>query len=652
MCASAYFCCLIHPLEEGAGELAKWSWWCDWQQGQSSRMPGVDPLFLLNHLHYRDMERRVNGRVVRRPVVFSRYAGPGSHRTPIGFSGDTHATWDSLAFQPYMTATASNAAFTYWSHDIGGHTRGKKDDALYARWVQFGCLSPILRLHSTNNPFINHMPWSYGRDACEAACAAMRLRHQLVPYIYSCNWKTFKDAEPLAMPMYYMHPRESDAYAAPAQYWFGSQLVAAPFSSAPDSTTRLSRQTVWLPEIPLRSDAAGAKDGGTAVWRHLFSGEAMQAGWHSIYGDLDFLPVYAPAGSIVPLASAFSSIPDEAQEFNSVPNPEAIDLYVIAGGDGSFSMYEDEESGNEAAFATEMVVSFVDNSLRLTISAPHRVGKSPTLGGVDGDLTADVGRVLPMKRSWRVIVVGIEEEATATAKVTALGESASTVSVVSSYDSERETATFLVAECDTMSHISLQVCSTRNLISSRDRTEERVKKLLDSFSVGLEKKWQLLKQMDELLRDPCATLAALEKFEEVPDFDGTLFTITPAMALALVETIDGCGFSQNYASRPGAPAVVWPGRRGDVKALLDGDSQTRALAPPALDLAMRKAAVIWPEASPPVPKTSSEGSPNYSANAVHLKFGAHLSVDLHMRDANDVDGPPVPSLFATWCAEA
>ena len=65
-------------------------------------------------------------------MTFSRYAGPGSHRYPIGFSGDTHITWESLDFQPYFTTTATNIGYGWWSHDIGGHMLGYKDDELTA----------------------------------------------------------------------------------------------------------------------------------------------------------------------------------------------------------------------------------------------------------------------------------------------------------------------------------------------------------------------------------------------------------------------------------------------------------------------------------------------------------------------------------------
>ena len=81
-------------------------WWLDWQSGSHSRIPGIDPLWMLNHFHFLD-----SGRDSHRPLTFSRYAGPGSHRYPVGFSGDTIVTWASLDFQPEFTASASNIGY-------------------------------------------------------------------------------------------------------------------------------------------------------------------------------------------------------------------------------------------------------------------------------------------------------------------------------------------------------------------------------------------------------------------------------------------------------------------------------------------------------------------------------------------------------------
>ena len=75
-----YFEILHHPYEKDGIDF----WWMDWQQGKKSKLSGLDPLWMLNHLHYYDLGRDGH----KRPFVFSRWGGLGNHRYPIGFSGD------------------------------------------------------------------------------------------------------------------------------------------------------------------------------------------------------------------------------------------------------------------------------------------------------------------------------------------------------------------------------------------------------------------------------------------------------------------------------------------------------------------------------------------------------------------------------------
>jgi alpha-glucosidase (family GH31 glycosyl hydrolase) len=133
--AEAYFRLLHHPYEAEGIDF----WWVDWQQGTQGKIKGLDPLWWLNHLHFYDIGR--GGR--KRPFIFSRWGGLGNHRYPIGFSGDSVVSWESLDFQPYFTATAANVGYGWWSHDIGGHMWGVEEGELYLRWLQFGVFSPI-----------------------------------------------------------------------------------------------------------------------------------------------------------------------------------------------------------------------------------------------------------------------------------------------------------------------------------------------------------------------------------------------------------------------------------------------------------------------------------------------------------------------------
>lgn len=92
----AYFDIVLKKLEDDGIDF----WWIDWQQGVHSSVPGVDPLWVLNHFHFLN-----NTRGNTRPLTFSRFGGPGSHRYPVGFSGDSVVTWESLDFQPEFTAS-------------------------------------------------------------------------------------------------------------------------------------------------------------------------------------------------------------------------------------------------------------------------------------------------------------------------------------------------------------------------------------------------------------------------------------------------------------------------------------------------------------------------------------------------------------------
>jgi len=127
-----YFKHLHHPHEDIGIDF----WWIDWQQlNKCKNFRELDPLWYLNHLHTIDFKRRNT----RRPLILSRWGGFGNHRYPVGFSGDTQATWSTLEVLPEFTSTAANELFL-WSHDVGGFMWGENDGELYLRWVQFSVL--------------------------------------------------------------------------------------------------------------------------------------------------------------------------------------------------------------------------------------------------------------------------------------------------------------------------------------------------------------------------------------------------------------------------------------------------------------------------------------------------------------------------------
>lgn len=353
----AYLEKTLHPLEEEGVDF----WWVDWQQGTNSKMEGLDPLWMLNHYHFLDSAR--NG---KRPMTFSRYAGPGSHRYPVGFSGDTLITWESLDFQPYFTSTASNIGYGWWSHDIGGHMLGYKNDEMEARWYQFGVFSPINRLHSSSSEFNGKEPWRFKKEVHDTMCEFLRLRHRLLPYLYTMNHRAWAEGEPICQPMYYAYPENWDAYGRKNEYFFGSELIAAPVTTARIENLNVAKTKVWLPE---------------GLWFDFFTDTVYQGGRNqNMYRSIDQIPVLAKAGAILPMT-------DEIRAIDTEKNPEEMTVRVYPGADNSFTLYEDDnitEGYRQGICAvTEMNLNWQEKTFTIKPSA--------------GDLT-----LLPEQRTWKI----------------------------------------------------------------------------------------------------------------------------------------------------------------------------------------------------------------------------------------------------------
>lgn len=352
-----YFEIVHHPNEKMGVDF----WWIDWQQGTNSKIEGLDPLWMLNHYHYLD-----NGRDGKRPMVFSRYAGPGSHRYPAGFSGDTHTTWESLDFQPYFTSTASNIGYGWWSHDIGGHMQGYKNDQMALRWLQLGVFSPLNRLHSTKDLFYSKEPWFYKKEMREIMDEFLCLRHKLLPYLYTMNYRAYKENIPLILPMYYTYPETEEAYEVKNQYWFGNQLIVAAVTSETIKGINRSKVKVWLPD---------------GLYFDVFTDMVYRGGrFLDMYRDLASIPVLAKAGAVVPVTEKIFG--EDALE-----NPEAITVKVYPGADGKFYMYEDDNESQK----------YMEGDCAITGFTWNWGEKKFTISPVQGNQ-----RLIPESRDYRV----------------------------------------------------------------------------------------------------------------------------------------------------------------------------------------------------------------------------------------------------------
>lgn len=338
-------------------------WWLDWQQHLTSPYTsGLGQTFWCNHVFYNDM---VKNRKDRRPVIFHRWGGLGSHRYQIGFSGDALINFPTLAFEPYFTSTASNVGYAFWGHDLGGHAftdeKIVNDPELMLRWIQFGVFTPIFRSHATDDSRIERRIWKFPNFS--KLRDAVKLRYALFPYIYTMARETYDTGIGMCRPLYYEYPEIEEAYKYEGEYFFGNDILVAPITE-PASEDGISRKEIWFPEGNWWSVSAGELISGPCVKILDFS--------------QDQIPYFFKEGAMIPM---------NLSTVRNVTAPAtSLIINAVAGKEGAGSLYED--SGDNTDYATVYAITTFTHGVK---------GKTETytVAPREGDSSG-----LVEKRSW------------------------------------------------------------------------------------------------------------------------------------------------------------------------------------------------------------------------------------------------------------
>jgi alpha-glucosidase (family GH31 glycosyl hydrolase) len=350
--ANTYFNVMLKPMEEMGVDF----WWLDWQQYLHDKtIKTLSNTWWLNYTFFTNMENQG-----KRPMLFHRWGGMGNHRYQVGFSGDTHTSWESLDFQPYFTATAANVGYGYWSHDIGGHiSEGKPTEGeLYLRWIQYGVFSPILRTHASKISLIERRPWMFPAYF-EAMRKAIKLRYTLAPYIYKSAVQSYETGISICHPMYYDYPETESAYTFKGQYMFGNDIMVAPVTTPASQENGLASKKIWLPE---------------GEWFEFHSGTLLKGNQitERFYAK-DEIPFFCKAGVIIPMNP-------EVKNLQEKPNFQVIS-FVPGTAKATTKLYTDDGETNEykaGKFSTRTVSreNISDTCMKISLA--------PALGSFNG----------------------------------------------------------------------------------------------------------------------------------------------------------------------------------------------------------------------------------------------------------------------------
>jgi alpha-glucosidase (family GH31 glycosyl hydrolase) len=275
-----------------------------------------------------------------RPYALHRngYAGMQRYASFL-WSGDVYSTWETLKTQVPIALNTGLTGIPYWGTDIGGFVPTPEFTAeLYVRWFQFGAFCPLFRCHG--RAWKLRLPWgwntgdpgpieinNYGGAAIpdssqlhdarvEPICKKyLELRYRMLPYLYSVVREGATTGMPIMRALWLHFPNDPKAVACGDEYLWGKDVLVAPVVEKGATTRR-----VYLP---------------ASTWYDFWTGERVEGDREiSRTVDLETMPIYVRAGSILPLGPV--------KQFVSEIVDEPLSVSIYPGADASFLLYEDD----------------------------------------------------------------------------------------------------------------------------------------------------------------------------------------------------------------------------------------------------------------------------------------------------------------------
>lgn len=370
--------------------------------------------FALHHAHgIYENQRETTSRKRVVNLTRSGYASQQKYGT-IVWSGDIAASWQTLRRQIAEGLNMSMSGMPYWTLDIGGFfvvsnqgwrhrgcggnqnpkpiwfwqgefDQGTEDPAyreLYTRWLEFGTFLPIMRSHGTDYP---REIWQFGEEGTpyyDAIAKFIRLRYELLPYIYSLAGAVTQFGANMMESLIAAFPEDPQVKAIADQYMFGPALLICPVTEpsgyAPQGKQPSGcwKRSCYLPE--------------GCGWRDFWTDQYYEGGqWITAEAPLDRIPVFVRCGSVIPMARGLLRDEDTVTE-----------LRICTGADGGFTLYQDAGDGygyEQGEYALTRI-HWEDQARRLTIEdrqgAYPGMKKKMTLSVLSQDIVYDGNKLV------------------------------------------------------------------------------------------------------------------------------------------------------------------------------------------------------------------------------------------------------------------
>ncbi|MDT0688049.1 glycoside hydrolase family 31 protein [Autumnicola psychrophila] len=253
----------------------------------------------------------------KRPFTMTRANFAGGQRYCATWTGDNIATWEHLWLANTQVQRLCLSGMSFTGSDIGGFAEQPSGE-LFTRWIQLGIFHPFCRVHSSGDHG-NQEPWSFGEEVLSITREYVRLRYQLLPYLYTAFYQYTEEGIPILKPLVYFDQEDVHTYYRSDEFIFGNQILVCPIQDA-----HVQGRRVYFPR---------------GKWYNFWNDEIVTGGkeyW--VDAPLEKSPIFIKEGAIIPKFPVQNYV-DEI-EIKAL----FLDIYYKNGNETSI-LYEDAHDG-------------------------------------------------------------------------------------------------------------------------------------------------------------------------------------------------------------------------------------------------------------------------------------------------------------------
>ncbi|UMQ42292.1 DUF5110 domain-containing protein [Chryseobacterium sp. Y16C] len=324
----------------------------------------------------------------KRVFILTRSAFAGQQRYAANtWSGDVNSSWESLRNQVPAGLNFSLTGNPNFNSDIGGFFAGvyKRNGGannpmfqeLYVRWLQYGTFTPMMRSHGTDVPREIYQFGKKGDVVYDIIEKFIRLRYNMLPYIYSTSWDVSKNNSSFLRALSMDFSSDKKAWDINNEYLFGKSFLVAPILNpqyTPEKIVKTDENEGWNKTDASKkenslSNIDFTQNKNTKVylpagsdWFDFWTNEKYKGGREIEKSvNLQSIPLYVKAGSIIPFG------PDV--QYATEKKWDNLTIKIYPGKDADFVLYEDEfdNYNYEKGDYSEIPFHWNENSKTLTI---------------------------------------------------------------------------------------------------------------------------------------------------------------------------------------------------------------------------------------------------------------------------------------------